>query len=495
MLRSQDKTNLDHRVVKIENIDKFLSKLSKKPKAKWTVNDYKKYRKETSRRHDLQRKMDTKRVFGSYSRLRRISYLSNTAPDSRELRELREEYRSERISNIYVIGEANQKGNRFFDFGELDRGILIYKPNKATKIEIELNTNPGLREKLSLISKLAQSCEIAITVEFCEDWTSLSYDEHAYAAYRMDMRERDRRIKTETEGLLVGTAEYKSQVKSTSIAFYRDEELKVLCGKSKTRVMAIDSNPNHIGVAVIDNKNSTNDFDVVKCIHYDLSYYNKLSEKKLPGATDRKKHALSLVIKDIFKEAKYLNVGVVTLEDLNFDHKKVNDNSREFNRLSRNGWNREQIDWLVTKRAASAGMLIRKVNAAYSSFIGNILHNYSDACNAAIELARRGSLAYVKGHSVYPIVDVNTVALAKSKLRANNPKLRDVELGLIESAMDKLVGWEPLHGFLVTSSGFRYRAPNVFDVGRVSNGHSTGLYELPDRCATLNNQNMIKYIF
>jgi hypothetical protein len=51
------------------------------------------------------------------------------------------------------------------------------------------------------------------------------------------------------------------------------------------------------------------------------------------------------------------------------------------------------------------GINIYTVNPAYSSFIGNLMYNYTDAINASIEIARRGYEYRIKKNkkAFYPI--------------------------------------------------------------------------------------------
>ncbi len=60
------------------------------------------------------------------------------------------------------------------------------------------------------------------------------------------------------------------------------------------------------------------------------------------------------------------------------------------NRKNKNLWKRELFINNLTKRLNILGINIFKVNPAYSSFIGNLRHDYTDAVNASIEIARRG---------------------------------------------------------------------------------------------------------
>ena len=60
------------------------------------------------------------------------------------------------------------------------------------------------------------------------------------------------------------------------------------------------------------------------------------------------------------------------------------------NRKNKNLWKRELFINNLTKRLNILGIKLYSVNPAYSSFIGNLMYDYTDAVNASIEIGRRG---------------------------------------------------------------------------------------------------------
>jgi len=84
---------------------------------------------------------------------------------------------------------------------------------------------------------------------------------------------------------------------------------------------------------------------------------------------------------------KLYNCKFVFIEDLHFkDISKI----KIFNRLVRNLWKKSLFISNLTKRLNIEGIKLYSVNPAYSSFIGNLQHDYTDPVNASIEIARRG---------------------------------------------------------------------------------------------------------
>ena len=93
------------------------------------------------------------------------------------------------------------------------------------------------------------------------------------------------------------------------------------------------------------------------------------------------------ISKSITKLAKQFNCNSVFIEDLHF---KGSSTIKISNRKNKNLWKRELFINNLTKRLNIEGIKLYSVNPAYSSFIGNLMYEYTDAVNASIEIARRG---------------------------------------------------------------------------------------------------------
>ena len=82
----------------------------------------------------LNRSISNNLVFGGRNLLQKITreYNKKSNKDEKLLKEYLAEYRNKRNGiPCFITGEANQKGNRFFDFSHLDDGKVIYKPFKG----------------------------------------------------------------------------------------------------------------------------------------------------------------------------------------------------------------------------------------------------------------------------------------------------------------------------------------------------------------------------
>ena len=200
----------------------------------------------------------------------------------------------------------------------------------------------------------------------------------------------------------------------------------MLIGKIPERYMAVDLNPQYIGVSICDKTNSGMNILVTRC--YDLSM---LSSKLKLSSTDKnqiyqnnkRKYELSIVWNAIFNLAKHYKVSTFVMEEL----KLKNDLSNtEANRKVRGIWHRTQTKNLITKYCNMLGIKLLEVNPAYSSFIGNIQHDFFDPVNASLEICRRGIHKFEK-NSFYPQMtqrDMSTMSsLARDAKCSNDAKL------------------------------------------------------------------------
>jgi hypothetical protein len=96
------------------------------------------------------------------------------------------------------------------------------------------------------------------------------------------------------------------------------------------------------------------------------------------------------ISKSIANLAKYYKCSLVCIENLQFNQKVDQKYNNVGNRKNRNLWKRELFVSNLIKRLNIYNIKVHKVLPAYSSFVGNLQHDYTDAINASIEIARRG---------------------------------------------------------------------------------------------------------
>ena len=278
----------------------------------------------------------------------------------------KEEFKSKRLSPIYSIGEVinkSVKGNRKFHI-EQDLENIIFKPNKLTKINLQLI---GLNKRKQILSKLYQKQE----------------RKEIKIAYKLDL-----------EYIYVIFEE-------TDIYNYETKFIK-------NRVLSLDLNPNYIGWSIVDWK-SENEFDVVKSGIYSIKKLNDKdfnlknkgysSESKQRKYISDKRNFESLqIVKNIVNKSIYYKCQLISIEDLSI---KSSDKElgKKFNKLVNNLWCRNAFVNNLTKRCNIHNIKLLKVKPEYSSFIGNFLYrslNLPDMVLASIEIGRRGYEFYIQ---------------------------------------------------------------------------------------------------
>ena len=272
----------------------------------------------------------------------------------------KEEFKQKRLSPIYSIGEVVNKGikaNRKFHI-EQDIENIIFKPNKLTKINLELI---GLNKRKQILSKLYQKQE----------------RHEIKIAYKLDL-----------EYIYIIFNE-------TDIYNYETKFIK-------NRVLSLDLNPNYIGWSIVDWK-SENEFNVIKSGIYSIKklndkdfdlknkgYCSESNERKY--ISDKRNFETLQIVKNIVNKSIYYKCHLISIEDLNIKSSDL-DKGKRLNKLINNSWCRTTFANNLTKRCNIHNIKILKVKPEYSSFIGNFLYRslkLPDMVLASIEIGRRG---------------------------------------------------------------------------------------------------------
>lgn len=274
------------------------------------------------------------------------------------------EFKQKRLSAIYSIGEVvnkSVKGNRKFHI-EQDLENIIFKPNKHTKINLQLI---GLNKRKQILSKLYQKQE----------------RKEIKIAYKLDL-------------------EYVYIIfEETDIYNYETKFIK-------NRVLSLDLNPNYIGWSIVDWK-SENEFNVVKSGVYSIKKLNdkdfnlkhkgySSESKQRKYISDKRNFETLQIVKNIVNKSIYYKCQIISIEDLNI---KSSDKElgKRFNKLVNNSWCRNTFVNNLAKRCNIHNIKLLKVKPEYSSFIGNFLYrslNLPDMVLASIEIGRRGHEFY-----------------------------------------------------------------------------------------------------
>ena len=272
----------------------------------------------------------------------------------------KEQFKQKRLSAIYSIGEIvnkSVKGNRKFHI-EQDLENIIFKPNKLTKINLQLI---GLNKRKQILSKLYQKQE----------------RKEIKIAYKLDL-----------EYIYIIFEE-------TDIYNYETKFIK-------NRVLSLDLNPNYIGWSIVDWK-SESEFNVIKSGIYsikklndkDFNLKNKGYSSESSGRkyiSDKRNFETLQIVKNIVNKSIYYKCQIISIEELNI---KSSDKElgKRFNKLVNNSWCRNAFVNNLTKRCNIHNIKLLKVKPEYSSFIGNFLYrslNLPDMILASIEIGRRG---------------------------------------------------------------------------------------------------------
>lgn len=303
-----------------------------------------------------------------------------------------EEFKTSRISKFYSVGQANQYGNRFFDLNIIDNNQVIFKPNRNTKIKLNLpNLKPNIKKDLHKLELLSKSKQVAFTIKLDQN--------HIYFNFE----------------------EFKSETIITN---------------QKERFLSLDLNPNHIGLSITEYKEDK--YSIIHTQEFDLTELIKSSSQ------DKIKYETLEISKTIINILNHYKCKYLFLEDLNMISKNHN-KGKSLNKLINNSWFRNLLSNNLNKRCNILGIKCYKINAAYSSYIGNIQHNYSDPINASIEVGRRGYEVIILKNKdrFYPEVSIKDSLLHQWK----------------ETDIDRyLSSWKDLCLY-IKNSKLRYRVP------------------------------------
>lgn len=426
-----------------EEVEKLLS-------LNQTKNRVKKIKQKKKRIFKLNEKISQKKrflnsdiVFGGKSNLRRISFLSNDKKNNiDDIKKHKDIYDKKRLGRVYLVGEANQKANRFFDFDLLNNS-LTYKPYKGKKIEFIFNKRKNIN--IDKLQYLIDNKDISITVSFDEEYIYLTFDEAILSGYYIDKTQRKKDLIKATEGVFDKDkkSEIAKEVYKEHYDMLREKQLE---NKKKNRYCGIDLNPDYIGFSIID-KFDNGQFKIVYKTAFDLKKLNRKSHQSSDSEfskylKNKRVHEKLQIIHRMFDILNHYKVSHFIMEDLDFKFKSKRQQS-EFNRKVKNIWDRERITNLINKKCTEDGIILCVVNPVYTSLIGNLTTKVFDPVGASIEVARRGAFMYDKGH-FFPEMDLSTNHTMKAQINRFG-----IDVGLIR---DK--SWKELHTIF---EKFRYR--------------------------------------
>lgn len=398
----------------------------------------------------LNKSLSKEITFGGLVNMKKISYLSNDKELNKvELDKYKKLYQETRILPIsYYGGKYDVNSNRYFKLN-FKNSEIIYKFDK-NNIIIKYKCSKNYQKILDTLDLVKNDKLLPISVKLSVNHIIISYDNEKLKGYSFDFTAYKKEVKDHIS---------KEAKKEVAIKYFKEQEQRKLKDKLANRYMAIDLNPEYIGVSILD-KSKTEDFKF-KIIHtqcYDTTKLNvKLGldseDSKQIYQNNKRKYEIGNIWKKIFGLAKHYKVSHIVLEDLNFKSPVVNTESREFNRKCKNIWNLNYQQNLINKHIDENGLLKVEVNPCYTSFIGNINYGFFDPVNASIEIGRRGMYKYNKGFKMIPTVtedNLNTMVSLFS------------DSGLDVSELESCNSWNSYHfKFKQTKCKYRFGLKDV----------------------------------
>ena len=266
----------------------------------------------------------------------------------------KEEFQLRKLRPLQVIGIAKTKGNCKFQI--LSENQILFKPCKKEHFILNLGgVGKNYQKKLKALILAQEKRELPITYKLDLEYIYISFDE------------------TKIE---------KINTKS----------------KLKSRIFAIDMNPNYIGWSVVDWKNENRYFLIKSGVISTKNlndYENNLSvpsdslEKKY--IVNKRKFEIIQIGYQLSKLANYYRCEIFGIEDLKIASSDK-ERGREFNKLVNSQWNRTLLVHILEKNCKLYKIHFQKVLANYSSFLGNLVYREEklpDMCLASIEIGRR----------------------------------------------------------------------------------------------------------
>lgn len=292
------------------------------------------------------------------------------------------EWKLARIHPLFSVGQANQKGNTKF---KLNNGFLIYKDQWNTYRWPLPRSKPAQQAVLHELEEKAQLKQLALTFSVGPDYVCISFDEQKLDYYRNKYRK------------------YKS---------------------NPHRSLGIDLNPDRIAITILDRE---------RIIHAEIF---ELTARR---NQNRRRQTVSEVGDAIYRIVSHYRCARIVTEDLNIktkDHGK----GRQFNRQV-NFWIRNFILQKIKSICDLTGIDHVGVNAAYSSFVGNLQYPHlGDPCGPAAEIARRGLHKYKKG-KFYPALIARERLVHRWKETADLDFTYDSWVELYQGFKERRLGW------------------------------------------------------
>lgn len=282
----------------------------------------------------------------------------------------KEDFQNKRLLPLNSTGELLHAGNRMFKLHIVDENMIEFRVNLKKHYFLKL---PDLRQNIkNQLYKLQQLNE-----------TKQNESGYTYS------------VKLTETHIYISFEEFKNE----SVEYIEN------------RYLGIDLNPTNIGISICERQKdgdvkilTTKQYNFSNIITQIFNCKQSSNHKDTVYLNNKLDFETLQISKSISELSRYWKCKYVFCEDLNFKSKVKQ--SKGFNRLTKNLWKRNVFLQNLQKRCIINNQILKEVNPAYSSIIGNLQYDYVDAVNASIEIGRRGYEFGIKRNkdSFYPAV-------------------------------------------------------------------------------------------
>ena len=279
----------------------------------------------------------------------------------------KEQFKKKRNGNLMFGGQVESRGNKKFDFQNLINSRVLFKPKRRLKYTLEIPKLKGdYLVQMERLIKILENEATPVTISINECYIFFSF----------------KRIENEV----------RPKIKNN-------------------RIFGIDQNPNSIGWSVLEFDKDDNHRIIASGV-FDL--YGLLN-----CSGNKRQHETHHLSKALINKAIHYKCSIFSIEDLTVESKDHR-LGRVVNRV-RNKWIRTTLLNGIEKRCYLYGIRLEKVNAAYSSFVGNLCNqDYPDPIAPAIEIARRAYKKFSRGWFYPKLINSNDLPhLWKEKVSTN----------------------------------------------------------------------------
>jgi len=228
--------------------------------------------------------------------------------------------------------KTDSNGNRKAKL-DIENEQIIIKPARGKKIILKFKLSKKYKNNLLILQNKCENVEAYFNIQINNGYVCISFDENVL-----------------------------QKTKQKQI---------------KNRILSIDSNPNYLGIVIADNTH------VIYKEIIDIVDLNNCKNN------NKKKHEKYQTTKHIMTLALHYGCEAIAIEKLNVknkNHKK----GKHFNRLVNNTWHRNLFARSIHKLCIIHQTTCIEVDAAYSSFVGCMMHPEEfDSIAAAIEINNR----------------------------------------------------------------------------------------------------------